>query len=124
MTNLGRLLIVDDDAATRDAVAKMMRAVADVVTAIDGLDALALVEAGESFDAVVMDLDMPRANGKTALSRLEEIAPELARRTLIMTGGSNVPELQRWCDGLGARLLLKPVSRARLVDAIQSLPLE
>jgi CheY-like chemotaxis protein len=124
MIKLGRLLIVDDDEATRDAVAGMMRSLAEVVTASDGEDAVALIEGGERFDAVVMDLEMPRADGRVALLRIEEIAPKIARRTVIMTGGSRVPELQRWCDGLGPRLLLKPFSRKALVDAIVALDAE
>jgi CheY-like chemotaxis protein len=116
-----RVLIVDDDSAMRDAVARMMRA-RDVVHACDGAEAIALVERGETFDLIVMDLEMPRMTGRVAFAKLEEIAPDLARRTLIMTGGSGVLELQQWLEGLGpGRLLLKPFSRRRLEEAIADL---
>lgn len=119
-----RLLLVDDDATLRRAIARMLEASFDVAHANDGEEAVALVLAGERFDFVVMDLEMPRLDGRRALARIEELAPDLARRTLIMTGGSNVLELQQWISSLGTRLLLKPFSRRRFEEAIDDLPVD
>ena len=119
--SVSRVLVVDDDSVMRAAVARMIRS-CEVVQAGDGAEAIALVERGETFDVIVMDLEMPRMSGRAAYVKLEEIAPQLARRTLIMTGGSSVLELQQWLEGLGpGRLLLKPFSRRRLEEAVADL---
>src|SRR6185295_8170092 len=61
-----RVLVVDDDDATRDAVAVALSDSCDVVQANDGVLALCLLEA-QRFDAVVLDLMMPGVNGQEVL---------------------------------------------------------
>lgn len=61
-----RVLVVDDDAA----LLRMLRlsfsyAGCEVVTAIDGQDAIEKVDSGAHFDVVVLDLQMPRMDGRT-----------------------------------------------------------
>src|SRR5205823_9941071 len=121
-TKLARVLIVDDDASMQEAVVRMIGNAVQIVRAADGMEAVRLIESGEVFDLIVMDVEMPRMDGRAAYAKIEAIAPELARRTLIMTGGSGVLELQQWLESLGpGRLLLKPFSRRRLEEAIDDL---
>jgi CheY-like chemotaxis protein len=73
------------DVVLRSSIQRMLivaRAFA-VTEAIDGADAVDQVESGGRFDLVLMDLMMPRMNGRQALDRLRVIAPELADRTVI-----------------------------------------
>lgn len=122
MEHRSRVLVVDDDDAFRGAVVRMLASTFDVTTAKDGEDAVMKISADAGFDLVVMDLEMPRMNGRAAYERIAEVAPPVARRTLIMSGGSGVLELQEWLNGLGpTRLLLKPFSSRRLVEAIDDL---
>ncbi len=118
-----RVLVVDDDAVLRDAIGRMLVAAGFVVEkAADGAEMIDRVTAGESFDYILMDLEMPRMNGRAALARLEEIAPALAKRTLIMTGGSSVLALQQWIDALGpGRVLFKPFSPRLLKEMLADL---
>lgn len=60
------VLLVDDDAA----LLRMLRlsfftAGFQVLTAIDGQDALEKIEGGADFDVVVLDLQMPRMDGRS-----------------------------------------------------------
>jgi CheY-like chemotaxis protein len=114
-----RVLVVDDDVALRKSIRRMLARSFDVTESADGAEAIARVESGESFDLVLMDLEMPRMNGRRALDRLREISPELAERTVIMSGGSGDAELRAWLETLGAgRFLLKPFSKTTLHETL------
>jgi CheY-like chemotaxis protein len=113
-------LVVDDYDALRSSTATFLRKRlgAIVVEAADGAQALKEIEQG-SFDAILMDLEMPRVNGMQAYERL---APELARRTLIISGGSERPELVEWLSTHAVgRLLRKPVDFEQLVATLTTL---
>jgi CheY-like chemotaxis protein len=115
-----RILVVDDYQALRASTASFLRRRlgAVVVEAADGAEALRAVEQG-SFDAILLDLEMPRVNGMQAYERL---APELARRTLIVSGGSERPELAEWLSTHAVgRLLRKPVDFEQLAVALTAL---
>jgi CheY-like chemotaxis protein len=115
------VLLVDDNGALRNSIRRMlilMRSF-DVVECADGAAAVAVVESGEQFDLVLMDLEMPRMNGRRALERLREITPELAERTVIMSGGSGDDALRAWLETLGpGRFLLKPFSAKLLHETL------
>jgi two-component system chemotaxis sensor kinase CheA len=59
-----RLLLVDDSAFFRNLLAPQLSAAGFIVTAVDNPDkALALCEAGEEFDIIVSDIEMPGMSG-------------------------------------------------------------
>ncbi|MEM3852669.1 MAG: PAS domain S-box protein, partial [Methanomassiliicoccales archaeon] len=66
------LLFVDDDAATRDAVARYLQMMfdVDVETASSGKNALEMVEKG-NYDAIISDFEMPGMNGLELLDELK-----------------------------------------------------
>lgn len=58
-----KILIVEDEAYLREILCDYLRSKGDIpVEAVDGMQALALLEA-ESFDAVLLDIMMPRLDG-------------------------------------------------------------
>jgi CheY-like chemotaxis protein len=66
----GRILLVDDEDEVREPAAHYLRGQGYVVVeAHDGLDALDRFQPG-AFDLVVMDLTMPRMNGRQAFAEL------------------------------------------------------
>ncbi len=68
------LLIVDDSAVMRTLLAEVLHGSYDVATAADGVEALEYLLKGESVDAVVLDLSMPRMGGVELLRRLRGMA--------------------------------------------------
>ena len=119
-----RLLIVDDNAASREAVKDLAGAKASVgcVVADDGVRALsALCEAlarGESLEAAVIDAGMPNFDG-IALGRAIKSDPALAGMGLIL-----MVSLARPADADSARaagfsaVVTKPVREADLMRAL------
>ena len=72
-----RVLVVDDDAALRQTVADAVRLGGHVATeARDGAAAIDLVTR-ESFDLVILDVNMPHVDGFTVLEKLRRRKPEL-----------------------------------------------
>src|SRR5260370_424814 len=68
---LSRILVVDDNAANRDVLARRLtREGHEVVTTANGASALELVATRE-FDLVLLDLIMPGMNGFHVLRRLK-----------------------------------------------------
>jgi|GEM_PF-3446884 len=73
----GRLLVVDDEDAVRNATAKMASILGwDVVEADGGEAALELVREAE-FSLVLLDYNMPGMSGKEVLHELSEMNPDL-----------------------------------------------
>lgn len=72
-----RILVVDDDDATRLCLSKLLQPAGEVVSAPDGADALnlfgqALAE-GRPFGLVCMDICMPNLDGQEALQALRAL---------------------------------------------------
>ncbi len=86
--NAARLLVVDDDTASREAVAEALRAEGYTVeTAAGGRAALALCRE-RIFDVVVSDIRMPDLDGLSLLRGLRETHPQLS--VILMTAFGTV----------------------------------
>lgn len=60
------ILVVDDSALMRRVISDIINNSEELHTeqfAVNGLDALHLLESGEKFDAIVLDINMPKMNG-------------------------------------------------------------
>jgi len=110
-----KVLLVDDDAAVRRSVARMLKRIGHAVdTASDGLEALDRYRPGD-HQIVVTDVRMPNMNGTELVASLRmrgETVP-----VLLITGHSDV----RLPEGDAIRLLLKPFAAADLASALSAL---
>lgn len=72
-----RILVVDDDDATRLCMAKVLQNSGAVESVCDGADALVTfaraLESGDPFRLVCMDINMPNVDGQAALKALREL---------------------------------------------------
>ena len=112
------VLLVDDDRLLRSALAQGLRYHYDVTDVGSVEEATVLVDRGVAFDAVVTDVEMP-TSGRVFVRWLEEHAPALAARTMVIWGGPRDPALAAWCRSLPqGRFFSKPMFLAALVSAI------
>jgi two-component system response regulator PilR (NtrC family) len=76
MRKLGRVLVVDDEENIREVLSNYLKNMNyDVVTAVDGQDALNRYEKGE-YDLIISDLLMPNVDGLELLKRVRNIDKE------------------------------------------------
>ena len=120
MTGQVQVLVVDDHPVFRDGLRQLLESAGEftvVAEAADGLEALACA-GRHRVDVVLMDLNLPRMDGVTAIARLREITPE-ARVVVLTTYDSDehvLPAIEAGAVGY----LLKGASRAELVDAVRA----
>jgi DNA-binding NtrC family response regulator len=108
----GRLLLIDDDAVVRRALARMLARQYDVVHAESACEALHQLEAGARFDAILCDLIMPDLSGAGFYEQVHARFADQACRIILMTGMSEVdPDLTAM---LGGRIVQKPIDLAVL----------
>lgn len=80
-----RVLVADDEEAIRTLVSRMLRRAGfDPIEATDGQHAIDQLDAGE-FDAVVLDLMMPRVDGFGVVEHLIDSKPWMIEKTVVMT---------------------------------------
>ncbi|AOX20145.1 response regulator [Kozakia baliensis] len=107
-----RILVADDEDGVRLVTEQFLRQDKhEVVGVSDGTDVIALIEAGEKFDLVALDLLMPGMSGRECGEILGKIAPDLP--ILYISGYAdpdNLPE--------GAFVLGKPFTPQMLRRAV------
>ncbi|MEZ5419776.1 MAG: response regulator [Vicinamibacterales bacterium] len=103
----GRLLVVDDESLLAEIIGRMLSA-HDVRTLSDARDALALLDRGERFDVLLVDVTMPHMSGVAFYQAVRERHPELAPRVIFMSGGVFEPEVEGVLARLPNRRIEKP----------------
>jgi len=122
VASTGRLLIVDDDDATRETFARILMLEGyEVRIATNAESGLREIESGYP-DAIILDLRMPFINGLGLLYRLRAVQSQRQTPVVVVTGDqclddSVIDELR----GLGADIRFKPLWLEDLVDVARSL---
>jgi two-component system NtrC family sensor kinase len=115
------LLFVDDELALHSAVRSFARARGfTVVTATDGAAALAAARR-EHFDAVACDLRMGGLDGPALFEILRREHPELAARTLFITGDLMSASSRGFLESAGQPVLEKPFDLELLESSMAAL---
>jgi CheY-like chemotaxis protein len=88
MPTIPAVLIVEDDAPTRHLLEALVhRNHYEAVLAGDGAEALDLLAASE-FEVILLDLLLPKVDGREILRRVELATPYLLHRIIIVTAAS------------------------------------
>lgn len=97
ITGSGKILVVDDEETVREMASDMLRDLGyEVYTAHDGDSALELYrEIGREIDLVIMDMIMPKLDGRGCFRALREMNPSV--KAILSTGFS--------CDGTVQEIL-------------------
>jgi PAS domain S-box-containing protein len=115
-----RVLLVDDEPLVLRSVTRMLRRTHTVVSAGSAREALALIEAGDRFDAILTDLHMPGMSGRDLAASIAAVAPDQAARVVLVTGGTACAETARFLDRCANPPLYKPFQRAALTAAVDA----
>jgi two-component system, chemotaxis family, chemotaxis protein CheY len=114
------ILIVDDSLLVRRQVSAALKAIGYLMLeAVDGIDALAKLDANPDTRLIVCDVNMPRMNGIELLERL------LARGSaipIVMLTTEGQPELIQRAKALGAKgWIVKPFKPEFLIATAKKL---
>jgi PAS domain S-box-containing protein len=118
ITGTGRVLIVDDEEAIRALVeftlTQLGYQVTPAATALEGVNIYrGKFEAGERFDAVILDLTLPGGmGGKEALKKLIEIDPTV--NAIVSSGYATDATMSRYQDFGFRGVIAKPYEAADL----------
>ena len=111
------VLVVDDETAVRRFACRVLeRAGYGVLEAVDGVEALELIQSQTvSFEAVVSDIVMPRMNGVELMQALSVSQPELP---MILMSGYATSALSELGIVTPCSILPKPFSGERLLAEV------
>jgi len=115
-----RVLLADDHPTNRKVVELMLDGLAEVVSVVDGAEALAALADG-GFDVVLMDMQMPVMDGLEATRRIRagDAGAAGAATPVIMLTANALPEHVAASLAAGAdRHLEKPVTLPALLEAL------
>lgn len=116
-----RVLVVDDSLSVRNALSELLTDMGfDVITAIDGMDAVDQVQE-HSPDLVLVDMEMPRMNGLdfTRWVRRESAEPDLP---VVMITSRTQGKHRKMAEDAGVNhYQTKPYSDIELLDCINGL---
>ncbi|MEV0158940.1 response regulator transcription factor [Nonomuraea fuscirosea] len=119
MNEPARLLVVDDEPALREALQSSLEFEGyKVVTAVDGQEALDAV-ATDSYDAVLLDVMMPRLDGLTACRRLRASGNHIP--VLMLTARDAVGDRVSGLDAGADDYLVKPFELDELLARVRAL---
>ncbi|MDB4965420.1 MAG: hybrid sensor histidine kinase/response regulator [Myxococcales bacterium] len=108
----GSVLIVEDDPGLCGVMRRILSDSFDVLVVFDGLEALALFEAGQRFDVVLCDLHMPRMGGLDLLRALTVLDRQQAARVILVTGNPHGSGVENYF------VVEKPFNVQRLRDLV------
>ena len=114
-----RILVVEDDAAVRDSLARTLRFEGHQVdTAEDGVEALDAVKAAEP-DAMILDVSMPRLDGLQTCRLLR--ADGVVLPILMLTARDSVGDRVAGLDAGADDYLVKPFALQELLARLRAL---
>jgi len=111
------VLVVDDEATIRQVARRILEGQGYHVTeASNGLDAIALLDAGAPLDLLIADFHMPDLLGDEMVRRIRASRPDL--KVLYVTGQIDRLMDERPSLGDGDAFLDRPCSATGLLEAV------
>lgn len=129
-----RVLVVDDDPASRQILATHLTGLATCVMCASGPEAVettrAAIAAGKPFDVVFLDIIMPLMDGHETLAHIRDVEDaagvppeERVRAVMVTSMDDETNTMTALFDDQVAAYLTKPANRSTLLDKLVALGL-
>ena len=118
-----RVLLAEDNAINRKIVAGILEGSGVVLEfAEDGIEAVrkCIDSAGDSFDMVLMDIEMPRMDGNEATLKIRENRATATIPIVALSSSSSEEEVEKMFSSGMDGYIPKPLSLGRLYGAFES----
>lgn len=115
--DMQRILLVDDEKELVSFLAEELNDQGfEVATAFDGVEAVMKV-VDEKWDALLMDVRMPKLDGINALRIIQKIHPNMP--VIMFTGQASQREISESASFGAKTCLFKPISTEKLIQSIR-----
>lgn len=116
----GAILVIDDNAAIREALVEILALVAEVAVyaAANGHEGLQLLQERQDVALILLDMNMPVMNGEETYQNLQQLAPDV--KIIIATSLNPAEVRSRLGEQEMPAYLQKPYDVATLLDVVQS----
>lgn len=106
---MAHVLIVDDDDSVREGVDALVRSLGHTTAlAVDGADAIGILEKEAPFDLIISDFNMPGMTGVAFLGLVRNSKDKVKARTpFILHAGATTASGAALCEDLGAVFVQK-----------------
>jgi PAS domain S-box-containing protein len=116
----GRIMVVDDEVEIGEMLAETLRRDGhETIVAVSGRDALAKLDDHE-VDMIISDLRMPDLDGPALHRELSRIRPDLAARTLFVTGDTLAADATGFLSETGLPVIDKPIDPNEVRRRVQA----
>lgn len=114
-----RILIVDDEAASRSVLGKLLkRAGFEITEAVDVQQAVKIFEAApEALGCVLLGLSVPRQSREEVLKRVRDLPSKVP--IVLLSELTEEEVLERFKGNVIASALQKPIHSTKLIDALE-----
>ncbi|MBI9110372.1 response regulator [Maridesulfovibrio ferrireducens] len=130
-----RILVVEDELASRKFLSHMMESYGQCDSAINGIEAVTMFEEsiikGEKYDLICMDIMMPEMDGQEALKKIREIENKHSilpkdESRVIMTTALSDPKtvIEAYYKGGATHYLVKPITLEKLNSIMSEIGLD
>ncbi|MCC6581162.1 MAG: response regulator [Phycisphaeraceae bacterium] len=129
-----RILVTEDDFTSRHVLTGLLSRLGHCDVAVDGREAVSAVSISlkqkEPYDLICLDIMMPNMNGQEALARIRELESEAGMqpgdgaKVMMTTALNDSRNILQAFNGQCEAYLVKPITRARLVEQIRLLGLD
>ena len=118
-----RILVLDDENEILEMITKMLNEEGyDVITAVNGIEGLKLLNRESNIDLVISDIIMPEKEGIETMREIKRDFPYIKILAISGGGGGGAQDYLNLAKGLGADLALKkPFVKQELLDAVHKL---
>jgi|LSQX01.1.fsa_nt_gb two-component system chemotaxis response regulator CheY len=126
-----RILIVEDDSASRTFLFKYLSRFAECDITIDGIEAIEAyilsLEEGNPYDLILLDIMMPKLDGVSALEKIRgieiqnSIPPKDRVKVIITTALSETQSVSRLPQNYYDSFIMKPFNTQTINEVIGSL---
>ncbi len=115
------VLVVDDELVNLQVLINQLSLQNYTVTkAMNGMEALALIDEGRHFDVVLLDVMMPRMSGYEVCQKIRERYPANELPILLLTAKNQLSDLVDGFKSGANDYLTKPISKPELLSRIKT----
>lgn len=115
-----RVLVIDDEELLLSVMSRILHD-CDVETTADARHALSLIEGGQAFDVILVDVTMPLMSGIAFFQELRATRSTLADRVVFMSGGVFDADFEAFLDTVPNVRIGKPFRGTALRQVVQEI---